>query len=248
VRYSLCRFAVAGSLCSGVARAQSAEDSARIVHDGITAIIRQSATRPIVTGDTFVGWWPRPVLYNTVRRSPQKVESSFVRPDGLIGTAEARWRGGRQRTIKILWTEGDSTLLQLQGQSGNGLLRLRGGPDTVVALPSLPWVIADYGMDDQMLPLIEHLGSQPRSRPVVVFRPFAQRWDTVAITVIRKKEAIIAAIENGPGDTDHWVITLDGALVRVTRDRYPELERRPLEQTARMADYHRLRDAAAGKP
>jgi hypothetical protein len=237
--------ALAGSLSAGTAKAQSAQDSAQQVHDGITAIIQQHATRPIAVGDTFVGWWPRPVLYSTVRRSPNQVASSLVRADGLVGTAEAQWLGGRQTVTQVLWTQGDSTLLRWEGRIDRGALRFQGGRDTVLALPTLPWVIADYGMEDQMLPLIEQLVARPGRRRVVAYRPFAQKWDTMVVTVTRKKHAILATIENGPGDTDHWVITLDGALVRVTRDKYPGLERRPLELTARMADYKRLRDVGA---
>ncbi|PYO41564.1 MAG: hypothetical protein DMD33_12700 [Gemmatimonadetes bacterium] len=227
------------------AGAQAPTDRAQYVHDRVVEYIKQSANRPIAVGDTFVGWWPNPVLYNTVRRTADTVESSLVRLDTTVGTAVAVWKNGRQVQVNVTWTHGDSTSLRLQVTASDGVVTFRGTVDTSFSVPSIPWAIADYGMDDQLVPLILGLSSGV-SRQVTVFRPFPRKWGVMTVSVRRTNDAIFADLVNGPGDTDHWIITLDGALVRVTRDKYPNLERRPLEQTSRMADYVRLRDKGKG--
>ena len=229
------------------ARAQEAQDRSQYVHDRLVEFIKRNANRPIAAGDTFVGWWPNPVLYNTVRRTGDTVESSLVRLDTTVGTATGVWKQGRQSEVTVVWTHGDSTSVRLKAASDGRLIRLLGTQDTSFAVPSLPWVIADYGMNDQLLPLIETLPlNQPQQ--ITVFRPFARKWDTTTVTVRRAPDVILADFANGPGDTDHWVITLDGALVQVTRDKYPNLERRPLERTSRISDYIRLRTRRAPAP
>ena len=227
--------------------AQAPEDRAQYVHDRLVEFIKQTANRPIAAGDTFVGWWPNPVLYNTVRRNTDTVESSLVRLDTTVGTATAVWKNGRQAQVNVVWTHGDSILVRLDAASSAGTIRLQGSHDTSFAIPRLPWAIADYGMDDQLVPLIEGLASA-ESQQITVYRPFAGKWDTTTVTVRRTGDALFADFANGPGDTDHWVITLDGALVQVTRDKYPNLERRPLEKTRRIGDYLRLRKPKAGTP
>jgi hypothetical protein len=232
-------FTIAAAVTIVACRSQAPEPETRAqyVHDHIAAIIARSATRSIVVGDTFVGWWPNPVLYNTVHRSGDTVESSLVRVDSLVGTARSVWSQGRQRKVSVLWTQRDSTLLQFEAVSDTQILHITSPRDTMLDTPATPWAIADYGMDDQLLPLIQELARHPGAQRIAIFHPFANKWDTVTVIPRSAKRALVVDIANGPGDIDHWIITHDGALVRVTRDKYPNLERRPLELTARMVDY-----------
>jgi len=238
--------AIAVFICPA-AGAQAPTDRAQYVHDRVVEYIKQSANRPIAVGDTFVGWWPNPVLYNTVRRTADTIESSLVRLDTTVGTAVAVWNNGRQVQVNVTWTHRDSTSLRLQVTTSGGVITFRGTVDTSFSATNMPWAVADYGMDDQLVPLILGLPFGV-SREVTVFRPFPRKWDAMTVSVRRTNDAILADLANGPGDTDHWIITLDGALVRVTRDKYPNLERRPLEQTPRMADYLRLRGERKAGP
>ena len=219
--------------------AQVPRERAQYVHDRLVEYIKQSANRPIAAGDTFVGWWPNPVLYNTVRRSGDTIESSLVRLDTTVGTATAVWKSERQTRVVVRWTHRDSTVMSLEADVVAGAIRLHGTTDTAFVIPGIPWAIADYGMDDQLAPLIGSL-TPNHTQQIACFRPFAKKWDTTTVTIRRTPDAVFADLANGPGDTDHWIITLDGAVVRVRRDKYPNLERRPLELTTRMADYRRL--------
>ena len=239
-----CSIAIALFSCQAVG-AQAPTDRPQYVHNRVVEFIKQSANRSIAVGDTFVGWWPNPVLYNTVRRTSDTVESSLVRFDTTVGTATAVWKNGRQVQVNVSWTHGDSTSLRLQVTTSGGVIRFNGTLDSSFSAPNGPWAVADYGMDDQLVPLILGLPSGV-SQQITVFRPFPRKWDVMTVSVRRTNDAIFADLVNGPGDIDHWIITFDGALVRVTRDKYPNLERRPLEQTSRMADYLRLRDKGKG--
>jgi hypothetical protein len=222
-------------------RAQKPDISPQYVHDHIVAIIARSASRAIAPGDTFVGWWPNPVLYTTVHRSGDTVESSLVRVDSMVGTAQSVWDHGYQRRVSILWTQRDSILLRFDALCDSNALHIGGGKDSTIAAPTLRWAVADYGMDDQLLPLMQDLARHPSPQRIAVFHPVANKWDTVSVALRRVQGAVVVDITNDPADIDHWIITVDGALVRITRDKYPDLERRPLELTARMADYLRLR-------
>ena len=236
-------FTIAAAVIVVACRSQAPEPETRAqyVHDHIAAIIARSATRSIAVGDTFVGWWPNPVLYTTVHRSGDTVESSLVRVDSLVGTARSIWSHGRQKKVSVLWTQRDSTLLQFDLTTDNETLHIASSKDTILPAPAIPWAIADYGMDDQLLPLIQELARQADAQRIAIFHPFANKWDTVTVTRRHAEQALVVDIANGPGDTDHWIITHDGVLVRITRDKYPNLERRPLELTARMSDYLKLR-------
>jgi len=212
------------------------------LHDRITAVLVRCAGHPVPSGDTSVVWSPIPNLYVTVRRSPDTLASSLVRADSMVGTAVASWSGGRQSSIRLRWTKADSILLELDFRADSAGLTVTGSRNLHLSTPDLPWAVADYGMEDQLLPLYENLVSRTS---VAIYRPFPSKWDTVEVVARRTDQAIvISEVERG-GEEYRWVVTLDGALVRQVRSRYPKWERRPLELSSRWTDYLRL-SALAG--
>jgi hypothetical protein len=218
----------------------------------------------------FVTWSPKPDQYTTVSRTDSTVASSLVSTYGVIGTAEAVWQGGRQREVRIRWTKSSATLMELNVRFEAGVIHLAGmrdtalrAPslpwtvadygredelpalagvrDTALQAPSLPWAVADYGMEDQLLPLIEAAGVHARKLRLAIYRPYLSKWDTITVACRRTQGATLATETDPDGEHAFWTITADGVLVRLTRDRYPEFERRPLELGKRVADYLRLR-------
>ncbi len=228
----------------GTLAAQTGRMSPREVHDRIQMIIQQLVHRDIPGGDTMVTWNPTPILYTTVTRTPHTVASSLIRNDGVVGTAAARWSAGRQREITVRWTKPDSTLFSASITAARTQLILQGTLDRVIPLPSIPWAVADYGMEDQLIPILNEI---PGNRDqVAVFRPFVGRWDTLTISVRRTPRMIAADLTDPAGEVFHWFLTTDGVLIRMTSDKFPELERRPLEGTVRIRDYVRLMDLLGG--
>lgn len=223
-----------------VAPVQADEATPEVLHARGVAILAL-VPRPIPEGDIFVTWSPKPEVYTTVRRTDSTVASGLVSTDGLVGTAEAVWQGGRQREVRLRWTRGSATLMELDVRFEAGVIHFAGTRDTAFQAPSLPWVVADYGMEDQLLPLIQAEGD-PRRLRVAVYRPYQAKWDTLRVVCRKTEAATLATVTASDGEHFFWTITADGALVRLTRDRDPGFERRPLEMTARVADYLRLRE------
>jgi hypothetical protein len=204
-------------------------------HDRIVAVLKKNVSRPLPAGDTLVTWSPIPNVYTTVSRHPGGIESSFIRADAMVGTAAAAWDGNRQSTVHVLWTQGDSTVFELRLTRENANLRLTGSRTGSIPLPSLPWVIADYGMEDQSLPLFESLDS---TTTIVAYRPYLGTWDTMVVQPARNQTgAKLVTIRDDDGETWRWVISPNGKLVRIIRSRFPNVERRPLDLTSAMAAY-----------
>jgi hypothetical protein len=132
--------------------------------------------------------------------------------------------------------------MELNVRFDSGVMHLAGARDTTLQAPSLPWAVADYGMEDQLLPLIQAAGVDARRVRLAIYRPYPSKWDTITIACRRTQGAMLAT-ETEP-DREHffWTITADGALVRLTRDRHRDFERRPLDMSERVADYLRLRE------
>lgn len=206
----------------------------------LVTVFQSFMHRPLPEGDTLVTWSPTPRLLSTVHSSADRVYSSLVRPDGLNGTADVQWSNASPVSGRIIWTEPDSTQVDMSFQASGGTIVLTGTVDSVLVEPTEPWAVADYGMEDQLVPLISGL---PDGESVVaVFRPFGVKWDLLSLT-----------IERGPAGTDVWrrdwgtesptflwQISPAGALIRITRDDFPESERRPLEGSKLYDAYRRL--------
>ena len=220
---------------------QPNEATPEVLHArGVAILTAAFAPDGIPSGDIFVTWTPKPELYATVTRTDSTVVSSLVSTDGVVGTAEAVWQKGRQREVHVRWTKRADTLMELRARVQAGVVHFAGVRDTALQVPALPWAIADYGMEDQLLPLIEAAAADTHTVRLAIYRPYQAKWDTIDVAC-RRSQGVTLATETTPdGEHFFWTITADGALVRLTRDRNPGFERRPLELTRRAADYARL--------
>ena len=254
--------------------APATEEDPELVHSRIAGILNLESLmtgRVIPAGDTFVTWSPKPVLYTTVSRTDSTIASSLVTSSGVVGTAEAVWRGSVQRAVKIRWTQGRAILMEWNARFEGGVIHLAGARDTAFRAPSLPWAaanyrtedrlppsagvrdttlrapalpwaVADYGMEDQLLPLIQAVCVRTQRARLAIYRPYPATWVTIAIKCRTTRGATLVTETEPDGEHFFWTITADGALVRLTRDRDPSFERRPLEMTGRVADYWSLRE------
>ncbi len=214
------------------------------LHDAIVEVIRTNATRPVVSGDTFVAWSPRPVLYSTVRRTGSRVESSLIRNDAMVGTAETDWAEGRPRKVHVKWTQRDSVLLERTFTVAAETIQSDAPEFGRRDVPAIPWAIADYGMEDQLLPLIAAVPTDDRPHPILVYRPFPARWDSIAVTSVRHRGWLRITLSGADKEQFFWVIGHAGALIRITRSVHTDDERVPLLLSPGWGEYTEfLRDS-----
>jgi hypothetical protein len=211
----------------------------REFHDRIVELMKRIAARPLPSGDTSVTWRRTPILYHTVSRSDTLVSSGFVRNDGTTGLAQVAWRGSSPTRFAVTWLRGDSTLTSLSGEVDGASLNVGGSRKGSFPLPSIPWAIGDYGMDEQLVNLLQRVPTDSVQR-IAVFRPFGFTWDTVAIRVTRGPEGTLRVAEPERADTTRWVISGTGDLLQLTRDT-TIVERRPLEESRLYSLYRRVR-------
>jgi hypothetical protein len=187
-----------------------------------------------VHGDTFVTFAKQgPILYFTVAGTLDSVASSMVRNDGLVGWATSRWSQGRVTTFSARWARPEKVELEISGQVAADTIRLRGAKTDRLAVPNLPWAVADYGMDDQLVPLFMTL-PYGTTQAIAVWRPFRQQWDTMSVQT-RVHDGVLLISE----DAVTWAISPNGRLI-LKLDRAQTSRRRPLEATARFEEYQAI--------
>lgn len=213
-------------------------------HDQAAAAIAQMANRPLTPGDTFLTWNPEPGgLIHTVHATAAGVSSSLLRGDGMIGSAETSWAGGAPARFRVLWTRPDSggagvdSATVVVGERTDGILRvLTRGASHEFRVPEGPWAVADFGMEEQLIPLLRALPAGAGPIHVQVLRPYHVRWDTLQVTV--RDTAGLRTVDVQGADKAHELMVIDasGALLWSFRFDQPG-ERRPLEGSARYAEY-----------
>lgn len=220
-----------------------ADSGSRRLHDGMVAGIRVNAgTLALPQGDTFVVWRshsePGPILYSTVSRDGPVVASSLVRNDRMAGTTTAWWRGATEARVEVTWTRDDSTIQKVECVISRGEMRVSGSWDTVLAVPSGAWAVADYGMDDQVVPLVMRLVRDSSMHHVMLFRPYAHRWDTISVQAFGRPWGTLARLTTADGSVSTWWISRDGELIRIKSG--DGSERTPVPMTRLFPKYHRI--------
>ena len=197
-------------------------------HQHVVALL-QSRGRPLPAGDTAVSWTDTgPILYFTSHFANDTASSAMAREDGLVGSARAVWSRLVQTGFHTVWTRGDSVVLDVTGRVEGTKLVLHGTRDTAFALPTIPWLVADYGLEDQQLPMFRALalkGSQ-----VAVFRPYVMKWDTVTISGHQTQAFLVVSAQHGPKIKETYIIDGVGHLLLLRRLDVI-MDRRPLEGT-----------------
>ena len=217
------------------------------LHARVAQVITElAAGRTLPRGDTLLSWSPKPSLFHIIGGNGDSLRSALLRWDELLGVTESRWAGGAPLHFETRWTRGDSVLVALSGHREGSVLRITGSRDTIVALPELPWAVADYGMDEHLGPLIATFTPAREPRTVAVLRPYLMKWDTVAVTVDFKAGVRVATTVSGTA-RQTLVIPADRRLIWARRsDAVSEL--RPLEGSARHAEFLGLRAELGSLP
>lgn len=239
---SLPLIAVLALITPGRISAQMSAQDIEAFHDRATTAIRSMANRPLTPGDTFLTWNPTPGgLIHTVAVGDTEVVSSLLRGDGMIGTEVVAWRGEHPVRFSAVWTVRDSASgmprpdVDAKGQLRGDTLLVTGSHPGRYATPSGRWGVADFGMEEQLIPLIRQLRPPTGPVPVEVFRPWHGRWDLVRLSVRDTAGYRVADLRDS---TSHETIVLlaSGNLLWMWRHDQTD-ERRPLEGSARYRDY-----------
>jgi hypothetical protein len=245
--YCVVLVTVAGLLSGARGYGQTA-DQLRQVHDVATALIRQMANRPLMPGDTLLTWNPDPGgLIHTVAVDSAGVRSSLLRADGMIGTADVRWTKDRPTRFDVQWTMRDSATgrsipdRDVHGVVDGGMLRISGSKPASLRIPAGQWAVADFGMNEQLIPLLRTLPANGAPLVVSVFRPWHGRWDSVTVTVRDTASVRVGEVVGTDKLHEVMVITARGDLLSIVRYDQPA-ERRPLEGSMRYREYMAQRD------
>jgi hypothetical protein len=220
--------------------AQSSSMTLQDFHDRLVAIITRRAPAMMPAGDTSVTWNRTPILYHIVHTTAHSLQSGFLRNDSLVGLAEATWGADGVRSFHVTWTAANTEVLALQAVISGSHIYLSGSRTDTLQAPTLPWAIADFGMDEHLVPLLLGLTPSPDIQRVVVYRPFGGKWDSLDVVVASGAEGSTRVLQITPKDTVRWVIAKGGVLLQLMTGGVP-VERRPLEESAWYAAYRRLR-------
>ena len=208
-------------------------------HDRAVGIMRQLANRDMAGTDTFATWAPDLKLFHTASYAADSSSAGLLRADGMVGTAVVRQGAEGPTAFDVVWTTPGAAPNAVRGTRAGNQIRITGSRDTTFAVPQLPWAVVDHGMESLLAPLMQ-ADSARAARRLVLFRPYALRWDTLDVTVERVSGVVIARA--GTGRERFELVFSPRRLLWM---RYPEMntERRPLEGTAAFADYERVRAA-----
>jgi hypothetical protein len=232
---------LAGILAACAPRGVGAQAlSARELHDRIVAVFAARATRPLPVGDTLVSWYGHPILLHTVSRNAGAMREGMLRVDSLLGTAEVEWQAGRVTRAVATWTHGDSTETDVELVVQRDSIRVTGTTSSSRTVPANPWGVADYGMEDLLVPTLLALPDSPEATQVEVYRPYAAKWENLQVSRRPVGDAVLYELRDADGKRDWWLVSRAGALVQLRREGQ-EFERRPLEETQLTAEYLRLK-------
>ena len=215
------------------------------IHSRVTEFIATRAPKPLPAGDTLVSWnGDRPVLFHTASRDSFGVRSGMLRADRMLGLAEVRWDNAAPKTFHVEWitpAPDKTDTLVIQGVVEPTGLRVRrsGGRDTVLAVPRGQWAVADYGMEELLLPAFDRL-SNDSTTTVMVLRPYGMKWDS--LSVIAGVTAPEWRVVHWAEGKERWSATVQrDHLLWVRRSIHPDNEKIVLEGTSARQTVDRLR-------
>ena len=177
-------------------------------------------------------------LLHTVQRGGDTITASMVRNDGVVGTAQARFRRGIVQSYTALWT--DTTVTPRQTSiafDGDSLLKVRDeNRDTTLAVPTRWWGIADYAMNELLVPAFLAHPADGMTQDFAIYRPFPRHWDVGVASVRSIGDNFIASFRLGTDSaTTYLLITRDGDLLFAENSGPTGAQRLPSEGSARRA-------------
>jgi hypothetical protein len=168
--------------------------------------------RPLPAGDTSNTLDKGLLFVHTVHRIADTIEAGFGRNGGLVGTARVVFNKASPMSYRATWTDGfGSPQIERVERSGTLLIVSHHGVDTALALPASAWGIADYAMQELLVPVILSLPNDGASHRIAIYRPYAAHWDSGAVVIRNIGDARIAVVQmSGDKKPQAMLITSDG--------------------------------------
>jgi hypothetical protein len=147
-------------------------------------------TRDLPGADSSVTRGAGVMVLHTVARRGTAVESGMARGDGVVGTARSQWEAlpatGEvvPQSYTAVWTDGAGRR-ELRVQREGRTLRVAGAREARVDLPrpEVAWAVADYGMEEHLVPVLVRLPLGASGVQLQVYRPHEGRWDRYVVLV-----------------------------------------------------------------
>jgi hypothetical protein len=198
--------------------------------------------RPLPGADTSHSYNQSPILVHVVDRQRATIGSAMARNDGLVGTARASFNNGRVSSYEAVWTDTSATphrvAVSVVGDSLN--IQQAGHADTTAVIPERWWGIADYAMNELLVPvLLAHAADT--AAPFAIYRPYARHWDKGTAILRRYGDNFVASYRIGD-DTLQTVllITPDGDLLMAENSGPTGAQRLPSPGSPRRALLERI--------
>ena len=238
--------ALAGAFSGTRVAAQPTPAQLHAFHDQAAQIIATASAGTLPAGDTLVTWHNKPILWHTAAVFADSVKTGLVRSDSMVGVGVAYWKNNAPTRFSARWTEPGKAIVERRGTVAKGHIAVSGSRQITLRVPDGAWGVADVGMDDQLLPVL--LTMPPSAEPLrlIVLRPYALTWDTLAVTSASRSGVQVISVRSGSQPNRLFVI-YEGKLIWL-RDIAQQNERRPLEGTAAHRQFVRARQAMGQAP
>jgi hypothetical protein len=171
--------------------------------------------RPFAGVDTTYSYNQGTIFLHVVDREHTTIGTAMARNDGLVGTAHASFTSGRVSSYDAVWTDTAVTPRRIAISVVGDSLKIHqtGSADTTVVIPEQWWGIADYAMNELLIPVfLAH--AVDTTAGFAIYRPYAGHWDTGRANIRRYGDNFVVSYRLG-GDTLQTVllITPDGELL-----------------------------------
>lgn len=204
----------------------------------ISAARAGQLSRPLPGRDTSWTINAGPVLLHAVLHNGDSVASGLSRNDGLIGTVTTRYSNHRPIGYRAVWTDslGETSTTDINVLDGKLHLQQMPGRDTTFSPPSPVWGIADYAMQEHLVPVLLALPADNVPHSLAVYRPVGGHWDQGDVWLRPIHGGYIAMLQfAGDKQPQYLLITTEGDLLFGENSDPVGAERIPLPGTARRA-------------
>ena len=200
--------------------------------------------RPLPKGDTSLTLSKGILFLHTVRRSGDTIEAGFGRNGGLVGTARTVFRDHSPAAYTATWTDGFAApQTETVEKRGDSLVVSHHGLHTVIAIPRAAWGIADYAMQELLVPVLLSVPVDGSSHPFAIYRPYAAHWDSGTVVMRSLSGARVAVVQmTNEKKPQALLINSDGDYLYGENSDPVDAQRVPPLNSARRAELQSLLD------
>lgn len=173
----------------------------------------QKLTRPMPGDDTTYTINDGAIFLHTAGFDGTGVVSGMMRADGLLGTATTTFADGVPVQYDALWTASGNEVRNHIAASGDSLT-ISGSNESTTSRPGIPWAVADYGMNEHLIPVLLRLPHTGAFGPLAIYRPYPDKWDSVQVSIQPLQGLLLAELRPLDQEPPMFLIfTASGELI-----------------------------------